>query len=108
MMNRFQLWLRAWAIALDQLLYVWLAAPKYLIVGGSVPSPYETISSKIGRMANRGHRWALILQPVIDRLFMLFGSPAGHCQRSIVRAATITASFIASGMNGPLDTPPTT
>ncbi len=85
-MTRVKAWLHAWLIALDQLAYVTLAAPKYLIIGGPTPSPYETISSKCGRMAAAGHRWAVIAALLIDRLFMLLGSPPGHCARSIVRA----------------------
>jgi hypothetical protein len=38
----------------------------------------ETISSRTGRHANAGKRWALCLQRCID---LLFGE--GHCQASI-------------------------
>ena len=85
-MKRCRAWLHAWLIALDQLAYVTLAGPKYLLAGGPCPSPYETISSKCGRMAAAGHRWAVIAAWAIDHLFMLFGSPPGHWARSIVRA----------------------
>jgi len=83
---RLGVWFRAWLVALDQLVYVTLAAPKYLLRGGPCPSPYETISSKCGRMARKGHRWAIIAQCVIDRVFVALGSQPGHCARSIVRA----------------------
>lgn len=98
MTARLKGWLHSWLIALDQWAYVSLAGPKYLIVGGPPPSPYETISSKTGRMAAKGHRWALIAAPLIDRLFEALGSPPGHCQRSIVKAAMIDASLTAAGI----------
>jgi len=101
MAGRFRSWLHSWLIALDQWAYVSLAAPKYLLRGGPLPSPYETISSKTGRMADEGHRWALIARPMIDGLFILLGSPPGHCQRSIVKAAVIDASLRAAGIIPP-------
>jgi hypothetical protein len=85
-MTRLKAWLHAWLIALDQFAYVTLAAPKYLLLGGPTPSPYETISSKCGRMAAKGRRWAIVAAALIDRLFELLGAPPGHCARSIVRA----------------------
>jgi hypothetical protein len=93
MLKRWKACAHAWLIALDQFAYVTLAWPKCWIVGGPVPSPYETISSKTGRMAAAGHRWARLAQAMIDRLFVCLGSPPGHCQRSIVKAATIEASL---------------
>jgi hypothetical protein len=84
----------AWLVALDQLAYVTLAGPAYLIGLGPQPSPYETISSSVGRHANDGWRWARIVQRLIDGLFtLLAGSPAGHCQRSIVRSDWIIATL---------------
>jgi hypothetical protein len=99
--GRLAAWLHAWLIALDQLAYVWLAGFKFVSEGGPTPSPYETISSKTGRMAEKGHRWALVAQVLIDGLFRLLGSPPGHCRRSIIRASTISASLAAAGV--PLD-----
>ncbi|SNS52995.1 hypothetical protein SAMN06295912_108109 [Sphingomonas laterariae] len=77
----------AWALAvsIDQLAHIILAAPKYLILGGPVPDPDETISSKVGRMAVRGRRWALIAERVIDWLFERLGEAPGHCRRNIGR-----------------------
>jgi hypothetical protein len=86
MIARLRAWAHAWLIALDQLAFVWLAGWFYLIDRAAPPSPYETISSYTGRMANAGMGWALWLQPIIDRLFMLLGSKPRHCQRSIVSA----------------------
>lgn len=65
-------------IALDQLAHVVVAAPKYLIAGGALPSADETISSAVGRRAVAGKPWALIAEIYIDRLF-----GAGHCRASI-------------------------
>ena len=84
MIARLKAWLLAFLVAFDQLAYVILAGPKFLIVGGPVPSPRETISSKVGREAIKGHRWALIVEPLIDDLFELLGSTPGHCRRDIV------------------------
>jgi hypothetical protein len=88
---RLKAWSHAWLVALDQLAFVWLAGWFYLADRAPCPSPYETISSYTGRMANAGMRWALWLRPRIDRLFQFLGSPPGHCQRSIVRADWLTA-----------------
>jgi hypothetical protein len=76
-------WIMVLLVSIDQLAQVLLAGPKYLIVGGPVPDPDETISSKVGRMAVRGHRWALIAEWLIDGLFELLGDQAGHCRRNI-------------------------
>jgi hypothetical protein len=94
--NRLKAWLHAWLIALDQFAYVTLAAPKYLIIGGPTPSPYETISSKCGRMAAKGHRWAIIAAAAIDWLFERLGSPPGHCARAIVRADLLTPARLTA------------
>ena len=86
MIARLKLWIHAGLIALDQLAYVLLVGPWYVIGLAACPSPYETISSFTGRRANAGQRWAIVAQVAIDRLFEALGSPPGHCQRSIVRA----------------------
>ncbi len=88
MIRRLRAWVHAWLIALDQLAYVTLAGPT-----DPAPSPYETISSRVGRAANDGLWWGKLLQPAIDRLFMLLGSDPGHCQRSIVRADWIASTL---------------
>lgn len=88
MIERLKLWVRCWLVALDQLAYVTLAAPKYLWVGGPVPNPRETISSKVARMAIKGKRWALVCESVIDWLFIRLGSRPGHCRRAIIKATS--------------------
>lgn len=40
-------------------------------------NPDETISSRAGRAAKRGDRWACILCRILDRL------DPGHCEKSI-------------------------
>ena len=90
---RFQSWSHAWLIALDQLAYVTLGFWACVVRGHRTPSPYETISSKVGRMSAMGRPWARIAEPMIDRLFMCVGSPPGHCQRSVVRADWIASTL---------------
>ena len=84
MADRLRLWLHAFLVALDQWVYVVLAAPKYILAGGQPPNPRETISSKVGRAALAGKRWARIAEKLIDRLFVLLGERSGHCARSII------------------------
>ena len=86
MLRRLGVLLHAWLVALDQLAYVTLASPAFLIGLSDPPSPHETISSAVGRHSNLGFRWARLAERLIDRLFILLGSPPGHCQRAIVRA----------------------
>lgn len=81
--------LHAIAVALDQLAYVILAGPYFIVMGGDEPNARETISSKVGREANNGWLWARCAQVAIDGLFRLLGSPPGHCQRAIVSAAAL-------------------
>lgn len=83
MHDRIRAGLRQVLIAIDQLAYVLIAVPIYIIAGGPCPSADETISSRVGRAAMTGHRWGLILEAVIDRLFLLLGEAPGHCRRNI-------------------------
>ncbi|MDF0543325.1 hypothetical protein PX699_13285 [Sphingobium sp. H39-3-25] len=85
MIIRFRMWVLVVLIAIDQLAHVILAAPKYVLAGGPRPDPDETISGKVGRMAIRGKRWALICEWVIDRLFRLIGAGQGHCRATAAR-----------------------
>lgn len=81
MTNRLRAWARAWLIALDQLAYVWIAGWLYVWLGhGACPNPDETISSCVGRNAEKGRAWALVAEKAIDALF-----GAGHCRRAIGR-----------------------
>jgi hypothetical protein len=82
MLRRLRRWLLELLISLDQLLHVVLGGPKYLLRGGPCPSADETISSKVGRQAVRGRRWALLAEVPIDALFRLLGE-RGHCRRRI-------------------------
>lgn len=71
-------------LALDQLIYVWIAGWLYVWLGrGECPSADETISSCVGRHAIAGKRWALVAERWIDRLFLLLARQRGHCRASI-------------------------
>lgn len=87
MIGRLSQWLICLLVAADQLAHMILAGPKFLIVGGPVPNPDETISGKVGRLAARGKRWARLCEPVIDGLFRLVGADAGHCRAAAAREA---------------------
>lgn len=80
---RLWLGLRQLHVAIDQLVYMLIAVPIHIIVGRPYPSADETISSRVGRAALAGHRWGLILEAVIDRLFLLLGEAPGHCRRNV-------------------------
>lgn len=86
MPERFGLGLRQLLVAVDQLVYIVVAVPIYVIFGGPTPSADETISSRIGRGAIKGHRWALIAEAVIDGLFMILGAGPDHCRRNVETA----------------------
>jgi hypothetical protein len=75
---------RAWVVALDQLLYVSLAAPFAAAGLSEAPRPQETISSFVGRSALLRHRWAHLAERLIDGLFWALGEPLGHCRASII------------------------
>ncbi|MEG8054624.1 hypothetical protein QP185_17965 [Sphingomonas aerolata] len=86
MAERFWLGLRQLLVAVDQLVYILIAVPIYVIAGGPTPSADETISSRVGRAAIKGHGWGLILEAIIDRLFVLLGSEPEHCRRNVETA----------------------
>ena len=86
MAERFWLGLRQLLVAVDQLVYIVIAVPIYVVAGGPTPSADETISSRVGRAAIKGHRWGLVLEVVIDRLFVLLGSEPAHCRRNVESA----------------------
>jgi hypothetical protein len=89
---RLKAWVHAYLVAIDAVWFLRLRClPFVLADNGDQPSPYETISSFTGRMANLAVPWALRWQPRIDWLFERLGSPPGHCQRSIVRADQLNA-----------------
>lgn len=85
MIRRLGVWFLCLLVSLDQLAHILLAAPKYLLLGGPPPDPDETISSKVGRMAVAGKRWALIAEVMIDWIFERLGGGPGHCRRMIGR-----------------------
>jgi len=73
-------------VAVDQLAYVLIAVPIYILFGGPCPSADETISSRVGRAAIEGHCWGLVLEAIIDRLFILLGAGPDHCRRNVESA----------------------
>jgi len=86
MAERFWLGLRQLLVAVDQLAYILIAVPIYVVAGGPTPSADETISSRVGRAAIKGHRWGLILEAIIDRLFIVLGADPDHCRRNVESA----------------------
>jgi hypothetical protein len=78
--DRLTLWLYQIVISIDQLAHVVCGGPKYLAMGGPCPSADETISSKVGRSAIAGKKWALITEVVINALL-----GPNHCRRMIER-----------------------
>jgi hypothetical protein len=78
MIQRLKLWGVCILIALDQLFHCIIGGPKYILFGGMTPNPDETISSKVGRAALAGKRWALACQWCIN---LVFGK--NHCLNSI-------------------------
>lgn len=83
MTSRLRLWLLTLLIAVDQLAHVLFAGPKYIFKGGPRPNPDETISSKVGRQAIKGKRWALACEWVIDLFFRMITGELGHCRAKI-------------------------
>ncbi|GGB21552.1 hypothetical protein GCM10011380_08920 [Sphingomonas metalli] len=74
-------------VSIDQLGQVLLVGTAYLLhLTDACPSADETISSYVGRGEIRGASWALIVAPMIDRLFMLLGEAPGHCRRNVEAA----------------------
>ena len=86
MPERFWLGLRQLLVAVDQLVYILIAVPIYVVAGGPIPSADETISSRVGRASIKGHRWGRVLEAIIDRLFILLGAKPDHCRRNVETA----------------------
>lgn len=83
MIARFKLWLRAWLVAWDQLAMVGTCFFTFVLLGrGKAPNEDETISSRVGRAAIRGKRWALVCEAVIDWIFARLGE-RGHCRNAV-------------------------
>ncbi|MFS0771028.1 hypothetical protein [Sphingomonas sp. 1P08PE] len=86
-MKRLREWLQQILVSIDQLVKVLVIDFAYVLhLTDDKPSADETISSYVGRGELRGDRWALILAPMIDRLFILLGEAPGHCQRNVETA----------------------
>ena len=84
MIWRFLEWCHQIFVAVDELFQVLISGPKYILFNGAMTAR-ETISSKVGRMAIRGERWALAAEWFIDRVMWPFnGCKLGHCRASIL------------------------
>ena len=86
MPERFWLGLRQLLVAVDQLVFILIAVPIYVVAGGPIPSADETISSRVGRASIKGHRGGRVLEAIIDRLFILLGAKPDHCRRNVETA----------------------
>ncbi len=79
MWQRFTRWLYLFGIALTQgIVNTTLAGLWWVITGnGQEPDPDEPFSSRVGRNAIAGKRWALVAEKIVDGIF-----GAGHCRAS--------------------------
>ena len=79
MWARFKRWFYLFAVALTQgIINTTLAGLWWVITGnGQEPDPDEPFSSRVGRNAIAGKRWALAAEKVVDSIF-----GAGHCRAS--------------------------
>ena len=79
--------LRQLLVSIDQLAQVLIVGVLFIVgLANAAPSADETISSYGGRGELRGARWAQLLAPVIDGLFVLLGEERGHCRRNVESA----------------------
>ncbi len=80
MWKRFKLWLWLFAVAFTQGVFnTTFAGLWWVITGrGSPPNPDEPLSSRIGRNAVKGKRWALWAERVVDGIL-----GKGHCRASV-------------------------
>lgn len=70
--------------SLSQLLHLVLGGLLHVAIDDMpMPDRDETLSSRVGRAAMAGKRWALIAERVIDALFLILGDGPGHCRRNI-------------------------
>ena len=61
-------------------LLLWVDQGGNVLLGGH---PDETISSRVGRGAIKGNRFALLAERVIDWIFWRLAGEVGHCRASI-------------------------
>jgi hypothetical protein len=78
----FDLWFTQLLISLDQMFQVLFSGPYYLLFGGDCPQADETISSRVGKAAEQGKKWALVCERCINRLFSHFGDD-NHCRKHV-------------------------
>jgi hypothetical protein len=69
---------------IDEGICLCIQSPVYLLTGKMKPNAGNTVSSLCGYYAIKGHRWALISEWFIDRLFYIpHGFKLGHCRSHI-------------------------
>lgn len=79
-------WRFLWELfaSLSQLLHLIVGGALHVLVPGKpMPNRDETTSSRVGRAALKGKRWALIAEAVIDWAAIRLGEEPGHCRRNI-------------------------
>lgn len=84
MKQRLLLLLWELAASASQFVHLLIGGAIYVVVPGKpLPDRDETTSSRVGRAALKGKRWALLAERVIDRFAILLGDAPGHCRRNI-------------------------
>ena len=86
MIRRFLKWGDQLLLSIDQMALLLIQFVTYVIFSSGHPNADETISSHIGRSAMAGKRWALLLEPVVNRIFFWQRDGAGrlnHCRHAI-------------------------
>lgn len=78
-LRRFCRWLFLFGVALTQgIVNTTIAGLWWVITGrGHEPDPDEPFSSRVGRNAIAGKKWALLAEVIVDGIF-----GAGHCRAS--------------------------
>lgn len=69
---------------LSQILQTIIFGTAYLLhLTDTPPNRDETTSSKVGREAIKGKRWALVSEKIINTLALWLGDEPNHCRRYI-------------------------
>ena len=72
-------------IAIDVLICTLWLAPLYVAGLASKPTGRQLVSGYVGRAAINGHRWAIVVEGVIDWVFERIGDGPTHCARVYLR-----------------------
>lgn len=76
-------------VSLDILLCTVWQGVLYPFGLASKPSGRRLVSSFVGEAAFNGHRWAIRLAAVIDRLFLALGDKPEHCLRAYINYGSL-------------------